>query len=75
MSKFIETRRTLGPRHVAGYLSPWIVRGIFERRDIDPNAAACVAFWRAEGILAPEPEADPLGEGGAVENVAQRMAR
>ncbi len=44
-----------GPRHVSTLLPVWLLWGIYARRHVDPNAAACVADWRAQGLLPPEP--------------------
>ena len=73
MSKFIETRRAQGPRHVGGYVPTWIVRGIYNRRRLDPNAAALVASWQAQGLLPPEPDDElPGGDGDVAEYGAVR---
>ena len=55
-------RRAQGPQHIRSYFSQELIRGIFERRHSDPNAAEIVADWRAQGLLPPELPADTPAE-------------
>lgn len=51
-------RRAQGPQPVRSYIPKWLMRGIFERRHSDPNAAEIVSHWRAQGLLPPGLPAD-----------------